>query len=118
MTTFCARPLSRTLLTLAAAVLAAAPLAAQNCFVGDFGVSLGHGTTDTVYAMRPIGFPFALGGVSYTHIHVNDHGFVQLSNAGVPAPLASGSAAARRSTRRPSPTSWRAARRSRRCAAT
>jgi formylglycine-generating enzyme required for sulfatase activity len=93
MKTFCARPLPCTLLTLTAAVLAAAPLAAQNCFVGDFGVSLGHGTTDTVYAMRPIGFPFALGGVSYTHIHVNDHGFVQLSNAGVPTPLASGSAA-------------------------
>ena len=75
------------------AALVSAPLAAQNCFWGDFGTSLGYGTQDTVYPIQPIGFDFPFGGTSYTHIHVNDHGFVQLSNSGVPAPLPSGNAA-------------------------
>jgi len=92
MTTFAAARFSRLLPLLAAAALAA-PLTAQNCFFGDFGTRIGAGTTDTVYAMRPIGFAFPLNGATYTHIHVNDHGFVQLSNGGVPAPLTSGSAA-------------------------
>ncbi|MBM3962787.1 MAG: formylglycine-generating enzyme family protein [Planctomycetes bacterium] len=89
--TYAAR-FSRLLPLLAAAALAA-PLAAQNCFWGDFGTSLGYGTQDTVYPIQPIGFDFQFGGTSYTHIHVNDHGFVQLSNSGVPAPLPSGNVA-------------------------
>ena len=88
-----AASLVRAVRSLAIALLAAAPLAAQNCFAGDFGVSLGYGTTDTVYPMQALGFAFPIGGATYTHIHVNDHGFVELSNAGVPAPLASGSSA-------------------------
>jgi hypothetical protein len=64
------------------------PLAlAQNCFDGDFGTRLGINTVDTVYPMQPIGFTFPFGGTTYTNIHVNDHGFVQLSNNGVPPPL-------------------------------
>ncbi|MFN9331234.1 MAG: SUMF1/EgtB/PvdO family nonheme iron enzyme, partial [Planctomycetota bacterium] len=81
------------ILPLALSAALAAPLAAQSCFVGDFGASLGYGTTDTVYPIRPIGFAFPLNGTTYTDIHVNDHGFVELSNGGVPAPLGSGSAA-------------------------
>ncbi|MFN7669012.1 MAG: hypothetical protein ACK5S5_01080, partial [Planctomycetota bacterium] len=80
-------------LPLAFSALLAAPLAAQSCFAGEFGTSLGYGTTDTVYPIRPIGFAFPLNGTTYTDIHVNDHGFVELSNGGVPAPLGSGSAA-------------------------
>ena len=91
MTTFSAsRSCLLPLFTAAAAL--AAPLAAQNCLAGDFGNSLGYGTSDTVYAIRPIGFAFPFAGATYTDIHVNDHGFVQLSNGGVPAPLTSGSA--------------------------
>ncbi|MFM9096754.1 MAG: formylglycine-generating enzyme family protein, partial [Phycisphaerales bacterium] len=94
MTTFSAPRSVRFLPLLAAAAAAlAAPLAAQNCLAGDYATSLGYGTADTVYAIRPIGFAFPLGGALYTDIHVNDHGFVQLSNGGVPAPLTSGSAA-------------------------
>ncbi|MBM3962349.1 MAG: hypothetical protein FJ306_10670, partial [Planctomycetes bacterium] len=94
MTTFSAPRTVRFLPLLAAAAAAlAAPLAAQNCLAGDFGNSLGYGTADTVYAIRPIGFAFPLGGALYTDIHVNDHGFVQLSNGGIPAPLTTGSAA-------------------------
>ncbi|MFN9304678.1 MAG: hypothetical protein ACK6DT_01235, partial [Planctomycetota bacterium] len=80
-------------LPLALSALLAAPLAAQSCFVGEFGTSLGYGTTDTVYPIRPIGFAFPLNGTTYTDIHVNDHGFVELSNAGVPTPLGSGNGA-------------------------
>ena len=81
------------ILATALATALAMPLAAQNCFWGDFGSSLGYGTTDTVYAIRPIGFAFPFAGASYTDIHVNDHGFVQLSNGGVPAPLTTNSPA-------------------------
>ena len=93
MTTVSASRSVRFLPLLAAAAALAAPLAAQNCLAGDFGVSLGYGTADTVYAIRPIGFAFPFAGATYTDIHVTDHGFVQLSNGGVPAPLTSGSTA-------------------------
>ncbi|MFN7669404.1 MAG: hypothetical protein ACK5S5_03075 [Planctomycetota bacterium] len=43
------------ILPLALSAALAAPLAAQSCFVGDFGASLGYGTTDTVYPIRPTG---------------------------------------------------------------
>ncbi len=74
-------------------MLLAAPAAAQLCFNGEFGTSLGKDTVDTVYPIQPLGFAFPFAGVTYTHIHVNDHGFVQLSNNGVPTPLATGSSA-------------------------
>ncbi len=83
----------RSFLPVALSAFLAAPLAAQSCFVGEFGTSLGYGTTDTVYPIRPIGFAFPLNGTTYTDIHVNDHGFVELSNAGVPTPLGSGNGA-------------------------
>ena len=66
----------------------AAPLAlAQNCFDGDFGTLIGTDTTDLVLPMQPIGFPFPVGGATYTDLHVTDHGYVQLSNGGTPAPV-------------------------------
>ena len=74
-------------------LLLAAPAAAQLCFNGDFGTSLGKNTVDTVYSIQPIGFAFPFAGTTYTNIHVNDHGFVQLSNNGVPTPLATGATA-------------------------
>lgn len=64
-----------------------APIAlAQNCLDGDLGQLIGVNTTDAVLPMQAIGFPFPIGGTTYTHLHITDHGFVQLSNAGVPAP--------------------------------
>ncbi|MFN9705527.1 MAG: hypothetical protein ACK595_11995, partial [Planctomycetota bacterium] len=62
----------RSFLPVALSAFRAAPLAAQSCFVGEFGTSLGYGTTDTVYPIRPIGFAFPLNGTTYTDIHVND----------------------------------------------
>ena len=68
-------------------MLLAAPLAiAQNCFDGDFGTLIGTNTQDTVLPIQAIGFPFPIGGTTYTDAHVTDHGFVQFSNAGTPAP--------------------------------
>lgn len=65
-----------------------APLAvAQNCFDGDFGTLLSTSPADVVLPIQPIGFPFPLGGTTYTDVHITDHGYVQLSNAGVPAPV-------------------------------
>lgn len=81
------------ILALSLSLLLAAPSLAQNCFDGNFGTRLGIDTVDTVYPMQPIGFAFAFGGSTYTDIHVNDHGFVELSNAGVPAPLTTGAVA-------------------------
>ena len=78
---------------LAATLSCASSLLAQNCFNGDFGTLLGQATVDTVFPMQPIGFAFPFGGTTYSDIHVNDHGFVELSNAGVPTPLTSGSVA-------------------------
>jgi hypothetical protein len=74
---------------LALAFLFAAPAFAQNCIDGDLGVLVGVNTTDTVLPMYPIGFAFPIGAATYTHVHITDHGFVQLSNAGVPAPQTS-----------------------------
>lgn len=70
-----------------AIVLIAPAAVAQNCFDGGFGTRLGINTLDTVYPMQPIGFSFPFAGTNYSNIHVNDHGFVQLSNNGVPAPF-------------------------------
>jgi hypothetical protein len=76
-----------------AAFLLTSPALAQFCFNGNFGAVLGANTVDTVFPMQSIGFAFPFAGATWTHIHVNDHGFVELSNAGVPAPLASGATA-------------------------
>lgn len=71
---------------LALALSSASPVMAQYCFSGPPpGVLLGSGS-DVVFPMQPIGFPFPLGGTTYSHIHVSDHGLVFLSNNGVPAP--------------------------------
>ncbi|MBL8752914.1 MAG: hypothetical protein JNK15_06390, partial [Planctomycetes bacterium] len=75
-----------------AAALLAAPGLAQHCFNGNFGTRLGTGTVDTVFPIQSIGFAFPFAGTTYTDIHVNDHGFVELSNAGVPAPLTTNAA--------------------------
>lgn len=71
----------------AVALLSVSTVVAQNCFNGNFGTRLGQNTVDTVFPMQPIGFAFPFNGTTYSDIHVNDHGFVELSNAGVPAPL-------------------------------
>lgn len=74
-------------LLLSLALVVSPPVAlAQNCFDGDFGTLLGAALFDEVFPIQPIGFPFPLGGVNYSDIHVTTHGFVTLSNAGVPAP--------------------------------
>jgi hypothetical protein len=80
---------------LALSLLAALPrpAAAQTCFDGDFGTRLGADTFDTVFPMQPIGFAFPFAGQTYTDIHVNDHGFVELSNGGTPVPLITGALA-------------------------
>lgn len=76
------RPLFATI-----ALTLCSPLAvAQSCFDGDFGTLIGTNTQDLVLPIEPIGFAYPVGGVTYTHVHVTDHGFVQLSNNGVPAP--------------------------------
>jgi hypothetical protein len=75
----------RKLLPLAIALTA--PLAAaQNCFDGDWGTLLATNPADVVLPIQPIGFAFPIGGTTYTDLHITDHGYVQLSNAGVPAP--------------------------------
>ncbi len=71
---------------LALAITITAPVAiAQNCFDGNFGTLLITNPADTMLPMQPIGFPFPLGGTTYTHVHITDHGFVSLSNSGTPA---------------------------------
>lgn len=76
-------------LLISLALVVSSPVAlAQNCFDGDFGTKLGGATYDVIFPMQPIGFPFPLGGATYTDIHVTTHAFVTLSNAGIPAPPA------------------------------
>lgn len=55
------------------------PIATPSLLVGD--VLLPLGATGI-----PIGFPFPLGGTTYSDLHVADKGYVLFSNAGVPAP--------------------------------
>ncbi|MEO6597817.1 MAG: hypothetical protein ABIP94_23980 [Planctomycetota bacterium] len=76
--------MNRTFFALALASLAS-PAMAQNCFLGNLGVSLGAGP-DVVFGIRSIGFAFPLAGTTYADIHVCDKGYVYLSNASVPAP--------------------------------
>lgn len=76
-------------LLLPLALVAAAPfLSAQNCFDGDFGTRINPTTSpgDWWSPVTPIGFPFPVGTppVTYTDMFVTDHGFVALSNGGVP----------------------------------
>jgi hypothetical protein len=72
-----------TLLTLLAL---AAPIAAQNCFDGNFGTRVARNVADWLSPVLPIGFAFPLGGQSYTGMYVTDHGFVALTNNGQPPP--------------------------------
>lgn len=66
----------------------AAPFAlAQNCLDGDFGTLIGTNTADALLPIQPIGFAFPVGGATYTHAHITDHGYVQLSNNGAPVPI-------------------------------
>ena len=72
-------------LLLPLALLATAPLAiAQNCFDGDLGTRLQSGLGDWFSTIQPIGFAFPIGATTYTDMYITDHGFVALSNAGVP----------------------------------
>lgn len=65
-----------------------APLAlAQTCLDPNRGTLLATSPADLLLPIESIGFPFPLGGTTYTDIHITDHGYVQLSNAGVPAPI-------------------------------
>lgn len=59
----------------------------QNCVDGDYGQLIASDPYVVVLPMQPIGFPFPLGGTTYSHMHISDNGNLQLSNAGVPAPL-------------------------------
>ena len=68
-------------------VLTASLAIAQTCLDPNYGTLIGTNVQDTVLPIQPIGFPFPVGGTTYTDVHVTDHGFVQLSNGGVPAPL-------------------------------
>jgi hypothetical protein len=77
----------RSILTLA---ITASVALAQTCLDPNYGTLLGTSIQDTVLPIQAIGFPFPLGGATYTDVHITDHGFVQLSNAGVPAPLTGG----------------------------
>jgi hypothetical protein len=67
--------------------LAAALAPAQNCLDPNRGTLLATSPADVLLPMQAIGFPFPLGGNTSPHVHITDHGFVQLSNAGVPAPI-------------------------------
>ena len=76
-------------LLISLAMVASAPVAvAQNCFDGDFGTRLGGQTYDVIFPIQSIGFPFPLGGSTYTDIHVTTHAFATFSNGGTPAPPA------------------------------
>jgi hypothetical protein len=71
-----------------------APMAlAQTCFDNTFGTVLFQNQSDFVSPITPIGFAFPLNGATFTDMHVSDHGIVYLSNAGVPTPPASSTAA-------------------------
>jgi hypothetical protein len=85
------QPTMRLVSTLALLVSASAALAqGSNCFSAPpAGAFLGN-SADTVYPGTPIGFAFPFGGATYTDVHVSDHGFVALSNGGVPTPPVSG----------------------------
>jgi len=74
------------LLPLPLSLLLAGAVAAQGCPDGDLGVLLASNVTDTVLPIQSIGFAFPIGAATYTNIHITDHGFVQFSNGGVPAP--------------------------------
>jgi hypothetical protein len=78
------------LLLCASLALASALAPAQNCLDPNRGTLLADGLADVLLPMQSIGFPFPLGGNTYTHVHITDHGYVQLSNAGVPAPIGGG----------------------------
>jgi hypothetical protein len=60
-------------------------LLAQNCPERTLGTALGAGD-DVMFGIQPIGFAFPFGGTTYTDVHVCTNGFVNLSNAGAPAP--------------------------------
>jgi hypothetical protein len=61
----------------------------QACFDSNYGTSLGS-VNDTVHPAQPIGFAFPLDGVTYSDIHISDHGVCWLSNGGTPAPAQPG----------------------------
>ncbi len=67
--------------------MAASSALAQNCFDRNYGTLISTNQADVVLAIQPIGFPFSIGGVTYTDIHITDHGYLQFSNAGVPVPV-------------------------------
>jgi hypothetical protein len=67
--------------------LAAPYLAAQNCLDPNFGTLLSTNPQDVLLPIQSIGFAFPMNGTTYTDVHITDHGYVQLSNGGVPAPI-------------------------------
>jgi hypothetical protein len=63
-------------------------VAAQNCFEGNLGTLISPpNPQDIVLPIQSIGFAFPVNGVTYTDMHITDHGYIQLSNGGVPAPI-------------------------------
>lgn len=80
--------MNRLALTLTAALVAGSATA-QACFDTNFGTSLGS-INDTVHPAQSIGFAFPFDGVTYTDIHISDHGVCWLSNGGTPAPAQPG----------------------------
>jgi hypothetical protein len=75
-------------LVLPLALALTASTASAQCFDIVYGTPIGtpgqmFGTQ--TFPMQAIGFPFPIGGTTYTDMVVCDQGFVWLSNAGVPA---------------------------------
>ncbi len=57
------------------------------CFDTAYGTAIGTPGSmfgDQTFPMQPIGFPFPIGGTTYTDMVVCDKGYVWLSNGGVP----------------------------------
>lgn len=59
---------------------------AQDCIVRPATLSQATVPFDHVFPIQPIGFPFPLGGATWSDIHVTTKGMCYLSNGGVPAP--------------------------------
>ncbi len=60
-------------------------LLAQNCPDRVLGTVVGNGD-DVMLPIQSIGFAFPFAGTTYTDVHICTNGYMQLSNASVPAP--------------------------------
>ncbi len=81
--------MNKFLLPLALA-LAASTALAQNCLDPNRGTLLSTNPADILLPIQSMGMTFPIAGVTYTDIHITDHGYVQFSNGGIPAPMGGG----------------------------